>query len=93
MPDLRVNEYLDSDGMNSLRMREADLDHHLANTNSKEAGARVDDLEAESRLYLRELARTPLVFGSPDDFQLAQAIRHLKGQQVQLSEAPALLVR
>jgi carboxyl-terminal processing protease len=89
VPDLRVDEYVDSDGMNSLRMREADLDHHLANDNSKEAGARVDDLEAESRLYVRELARTPLVFGSPDDFQLAQAIRHLKGQQVQLSSAPA----
>ena len=93
VPDLRVDEYIDSDGMNSLRMREADLDHHLANTNSKEAGARVDDLEAESRLYLRELARTPLVFGSTDDFQLAQAIRHLKGQQVQLSAAPAVVVR
>jgi carboxyl-terminal processing protease len=93
VPDLRVNEYLDSDGMNSLRMREADLDHHLVNDRSKEAGVRADDLEAESRLYIRELARKPLEFGSADDFQLAQAIRHLKGQQVQLSTAPAAVVR
>jgi carboxyl-terminal processing protease len=87
VPDLRVDEYVDGDGMNPLRMREADLDHHLSNDRNKEAGARADDLEAESRLYLRELARKPLEFGSHDDFQLAQAIRHLKGQQVQLSTA------
>jgi len=93
VPDLRVSEYSDSDGMNPLRMREADLDHHLSNDRNKEAGVRADDLEAETRLYVRELARKPLEFGSPDDFQLAQAIRHLKGQQVQLSTTPAALVR
>jgi carboxyl-terminal processing protease len=84
VPDLRVSEYVDSDGMNPLRMREADLEHHLVNDRNQEAGARADDLEAESALYLREVARKPLDFGSADDFQLAQAIRHLKGQQVQL---------
>jgi carboxyl-terminal processing protease len=84
VPDLRVSEYIDSDGMNPLRMREADLEHHLVNDRNQEAGARADDLEAESALYLREVARKPLDFGSADDFQLAQAIRHLKGQQVQL---------
>jgi carboxyl-terminal processing protease len=89
VPDLRVDEYVDGDGMNPLRMREADLDHHLSNDRNKEAGVRADDLEAESALYLRELARKPLEFGSGDDFQLAQAIRHLKGQPVQLSAARA----
>jgi len=84
VPDLRVSEYVDSDGMNPLRMREADLEHHLSNDRSDEAGVRADDLEAESRLYLREAARRPLDFGGREDFQLAQAIRHLKGQQVQL---------
>jgi carboxyl-terminal processing protease len=86
VPDLTVDEYADSNGMNSLRMREADLEHHLANDRNKEAGARADDLEAETRLYVRELARKPLEFGSTDDFQLAQALRHLKGQKVQLAK-------
>ncbi|WP_332875972.1 S41 family peptidase [Massilia sp. S19_KUP03_FR1] len=89
VPDLRVDEYVDSDGMNSLRMREADLEHHLANDRSKEASMRADDLEAQTRLYLRELARKPLQFGSADDFQLAQALRYLKGQKVLLSAAQA----
>jgi carboxyl-terminal processing protease len=89
LPDLRVDEYVDSDGMNSLRMREADLAHHLANDRSTEAGVRAEDLEAQTRLYVRELARKPLQFGSADDFQLAQALRYLKGQQVQLSTAQA----
>jgi len=86
VPDLRVDEYADSDGMNSLRMREADLDHHLANDRSGEAGVRADNLEAQTRLYVRELARKPLQFGSADDFQLAQALRFLKGQKVQLAQ-------
>lgn len=89
LPDLRVDEYVDSDGMNSLRMREADLAHHLANDRSGEAGFRADDLEAQTRLYVRELARKPLQLGSADDFQLAQALRYLKGQKVQLSAAQA----
>ena len=93
VPDLRVSEYADSDGMNSLRMREADLEHHLSNDRSQEAGVRADDLEAESRLYLREVARKPLDFGAADDFQLAQAIRHLKGQQVQLLATQAVPAR
>jgi carboxyl-terminal processing protease len=75
--------------MNSLRMREADLAHHLANDRSTEAGVRAEDLEAQTRLYVRELARKPLQFGSADDFQLAQALRYLKGQKVQLSAAQA----
>lgn len=89
VPDLGVDEYADSDGMNTLRMREADLAHHLSNDRSGEAGARAEDLDAQARLYLRELARKPLVFGSADDFQLAQALRYLKGQKVQLSRAQA----
>ena len=93
VPDLRVDEYADGDGMNSLRMREADLQHHLSNDRNKEAGVRADDLEAESQLYLRELARKPLEFGSTDDFQLGQAIRHLKGQQVHLSTAKVAQVQ
>ena len=85
VPDVRVSEYIDSDGMNSLRMREADLEHHLVNDRTQEAGARADNLDADSRLYLRELRRKPLALGGPDDFQLAQAIRYLKGQQVRLA--------
>ncbi len=37
------------------------------------------------RLLNAARQRKPLDYGSADDFQLAQALRHLKGEPVQLS--------
>lgn len=90
VPDLLVDENADGDGLNSLRLREADLTKHLMNDKDKEAEAgksKIDELEEEQRLAAAEKKRKPLEFGSKDDFQLAQALNHLKGLPVQLSKA------
>lgn len=89
VPDLIVDEYADGDGMNGLRLREADLQKHLTNDKDKEANASnvVDELEEQKRLSALEKKRKPLEFGSKEDFQLAQALNHLKGQPVQLSKS------
>ncbi|MFM7484203.1 MAG: S41 family peptidase [Burkholderiaceae bacterium] len=88
VPDLLVDEYADGDGMNGLRLREADLQKHLSNDKDKEAdkGAIVDELEEAKRLSALEKKRKPLEFGSKDDFQLAQALNHLKGLPGQISK-------
>lgn len=88
VPDLLVDEYADGDGINSMRLREADLQKHLSNDREKEAAAEVvDELEEQKRLAALEKKRKPLEFGSKEDFQLAQALNHLKGQPVQLSKS------
>ncbi|MNR82644.1 putative CtpA-like serine protease [compost metagenome] len=89
VPDLMVDETADGDGLNGLRLREADLQKHL--TNDKDKGpevhaAAVDELEEEQRLAALEKKRKPLEFGSKDDFQLAQALNHLQGKPVILSK-------
>jgi carboxyl-terminal processing protease len=88
VPDLMVDENANDDGMNSLRLREADLQKHLTNDKEKEevSKVKVDELEEEQRLAALAKKRKPLDFGSKDDFQLAQALNHLKGLPVQLSK-------
>ena len=46
----------------------------------------IDELEEQKRLAALEKKRKPLEYGSKEDFQLAQALNHLKGQPVQLSK-------
>ena len=72
-----------------MRLREADLTKHLSNDKNKadEVKTKIDEMEEEQRLAALEKKRKPLEFGSKDDFQLAQAINHLKGLPVQLSKA------
>ncbi|MGG7605394.1 S41 family peptidase [Massilia sp. BKSP1R2A-1] len=86
LPDLPVDETLEGDGLNALRMREADLERHLSNDRDKEEATRADDIEEQMRLLSEARLRKPLDYGSADDFQLAQALRHLKGEKVQLSK-------
>jgi carboxyl-terminal processing protease len=85
VPDFPVDETPDGDGLNALRMREADLERHLSNDRDKEAATRQEDIEEQMRLWAEARERKPLDYGSADDFQLAQALRHLKGEKVQLS--------
>jgi carboxyl-terminal processing protease len=86
VPDLMVDEYADGDGLNGLRLREADLQKHLSNDTDKQADAarinKLDELEEEQRLIALEKKRKPLEYGGKDDFQLAQALNHLKGLPV-----------
>jgi carboxyl-terminal processing protease len=92
VPDLRVDETADGDGLNALRVREADLDHHLTNDSAKDlplAKAKRDELEEEQRALAMLRNRKPLEFGGKDDFQLAQAIQHFKGLPVKLAKDDA----
>ena len=86
VPDVPVDETLEGDGLNALRMREADLERHLSNDRDKEAATRQEDIEEQMRLWAEARERKPVDYGSADDFQLAQALRHLKGEKVQLSK-------
>ncbi len=86
LPDLRVEETADGDGFNALRSREADLLKHLSNDREAEPEtAKLDDLEEEKRLIAMAKKSKPVEYGSKDDFQLAQAINHLKGLPVKVS--------
>ena len=88
MPDFLVDENADGDGMNGLRMREADLEKHLSNDRDKEDAKKAnDELEEQLRVVAAERGRKVLEYGSADDFQLRQAINHLKGLPVQLSRS------
>jgi carboxyl-terminal processing protease len=97
VPDLKVDETPEGDGLNAVRVREADLDHHLANEADKQnkgqgakPGAdkpRRDEVEEEQRaMAMMKNNVKPLEFGSKDDFQLAQAINHFKGLPVRLAK-------
>ena len=90
VPDYLVDENADGDALAGLRMREADLEKHLSNDRDKE-DARItnDEIEEQMRLVAAERNRKPLEYGSATDFQLQQAILHLKGKPVQLSKVPA----
>ncbi|MBJ7309451.1 S41 family peptidase [Rugamonas sp. CCM 8940] len=93
-PDLLVDENADGDGLNSLRTREADLDKHLSNDRDPEAAkTRRDELEEQLRVVAMEKKRKPLEYGSGEDFQLSQALNHLKGLPVQLAKVEPKLVQ
>ncbi len=85
-PDFAVDEYADGDGLNGLRVREADLEKHLSNDREKELAHQQQDVDEQRRLLAQERNRKPLDYGSADDFQLAQALNHLKGLPMQLSK-------
>ncbi|PXX41868.1 S41 family peptidase [Undibacterium pigrum] len=88
VPDLNVEETADGDGFNGLRAREADLQKHLSNDKEKEvARPKVDEVEEEQRLIALAKKSKPLEYGGAEDFQLAQALNHLKGLPVKITEA------
>jgi carboxyl-terminal processing protease len=94
VPDLKVDETPEGDGLNALRVREADLDRHLSNEGEAKfvgkngaVSARRDELEEEQRTLAMLKSAAPPEFGGKDDFQLAQAINHFKGLPVKLAKA------
>ena len=77
-------------------MREADLQKHLSNDRDKESAKAApvnDEMEEQLRIMALEKNRKPLEFGSKDDFQLTQALNHLKGLPVQLAKAEPVVVQ
>ena len=93
VPELLVDDTPEGSPYAALRTREADLEKHLNNGQ----GAEVKDparekardealkrLEEESKKPVAE--RKPPEFGSAEDFQLQQALNHLKHQPVKISK-------
>jgi carboxyl-terminal processing protease len=93
VPDVMVDETAEGNVYAALRMREADLEKHLASGQ----GAEVKDTEREKARdeavkRLEEESRKPPAerrlpeFGSDKDFQLLQALNQLKGLTVVASK-------
>jgi carboxyl-terminal processing protease len=93
VPDVMLDETETGNVFAALRTREADLQKHLSN--GREAEEKKDPAREQAReeaiKKLEEESRKPVAerrlpeFGSDKDFQLAQAIRQLKGQPVKAS--------
>jgi len=89
VPDVLVDETAEGDAINSLRLREADLQKHLVNSEGeedKQGRIRRDELEEEQRLLAAAKKQKPFEFGGKDDFQLEQALRHFKGLPVKTAK-------
>ncbi|MBP8308958.1 MAG: S41 family peptidase [Burkholderiaceae bacterium] len=83
-PDFLVEETPEGD-VSQFRLREADLTRHLSNDKESEAKPIVPkptDAAADAKLKDRK----PIEFGSADDYQLAQAMNHLKGKPVVIAK-------
>ena len=93
VPDVWLDETADGNVFAALRLREADLEKHLGTPDEKkdearekareEARKRFEEQQAKSREPLKPLPE----FGTPEDFQLMQAINQLKGKPVAVSKA------
>ncbi|MCU0897298.1 MAG: S41 family peptidase [Burkholderiales bacterium] len=79
-PDILVDE----PGAPRDRVREADLQRHLAGSDEKPGAKPADKPAAKPEPAPAEDAKDqkPIELGGPDDFQLKQAINHLKGLPV-----------
>jgi carboxyl-terminal processing protease len=96
VPDVQVE---DPTNTNQVRVREADLDRHLANDKEKDieaARAAVEGNQKNSALPAaseEKPSASPLEFASEKDFQFQQAVNFLKGrpvtQQQQTAQAGA----
>ena len=89
-PDLLVEETAEGDITAQFRVREADLTRHLSNDKEREDAPSVPKPSADSADLDKLKDRKPIEFGSADDFQLQQALNHLKGQPVQLAKKVAM---
>jgi len=92
VPDIMIDDTAEGSPYAVLRMREADLEKHLAGQDEekkdpaleKEREAALKRLEEESRKP--ETQRRPPEYGSAKDFPLQQAIAKLKGDPVKVSK-------
>jgi len=93
VPDVWLDETAEGNVFAALRMREADLDKHLAIPGEAKDEAR-EKAREDARKKLEEQAEKikdgtikPLPeFGTTEDFQLAQALNRLKNRQVMVSK-------
>ena len=92
VPDVMLDETENGNVFAALRTREADLQKHLSNGKEEEKKDPEREKAREEALKkLEEESKKPVAerrlpeFGSDKDFQLAQAIKQLKGQPVKAS--------
>ncbi|WP_457331235.1 S41 family peptidase [Rhizobacter sp. P5_C2] len=93
VPDVMIDETADGNLFSALRVREADLEKHIASGQGAEQKdeAREKAREEARKKFEEEAAKkNPLKplpeFGSDEDFPLAQAINRLKGKPVIVSK-------
>jgi carboxyl-terminal processing protease len=93
VPNVMVDETEQGSPFAVLRTREADLEKHLASGQGAEVKDEAREKAREEALKrLEEESRKPVAdrrapeFGSDKDFQLAQALKQLKGQPVLVSK-------
>ncbi|MEI7514926.1 MAG: S41 family peptidase [Betaproteobacteria bacterium] len=93
VPDVMVDDTEEGSPYAALRTREADLEKHLASGQGEEQKDQAREKAREEALKrLEEESRKPVAerkapeFGTDKDFQLAQAIKQLKGQPVLVSK-------
>ena len=90
VPDVMLDETAEGNVFAALRMREADLEKHLANGPEAKDEAR-EKAREEARVKLEAEAKKSEIkplpeFGSGEDFPLLQALNRLKGQPVLVSK-------
>lgn len=102
VPELLVDDTAEGSPYAALRTREADLEKHLNSGQGAEVKDTAREKAREEALKrLEEESKKPVAdrktpeFGSAEDFQLQQALNHLKNQPVKvsktLSERPAAI--
>jgi carboxyl-terminal processing protease len=84
-PDIIVEE----PGQASARVREADLQRHLANGEAGQPRKPATTDKPAAQPAVPPEQQKPIEFGSKDDFLLQQALAHLKGEPVQ-GQQPAV---
>ncbi|MFZ9407782.1 MAG: S41 family peptidase [Burkholderiaceae bacterium] len=83
-PDFVVEETPEGD-LSAFRVREADLNRHLSDGKGGEEPRAPQRPAQDAQVTERLRDRKPIEFGSADDYQLQQAINHLKGRPVQVA--------
>jgi carboxyl-terminal processing protease len=93
VPDIWLDETAEGNVFAALRMREADLEKHLQGKDEVKDPAREKAREEARKKLEEQQAKTkeppkPLPeFGSPEDFQLQQALNQLRGKPVLVSKS------
>jgi carboxyl-terminal processing protease len=95
VPDVMLDETAEGNLFAALRTREADLDKHIGSGQGTEQKDEArEKAREEARKKLEEDTakqnskdlKPPPEFGTPEDFQLAQALNQLKGKPVLVSK-------
>ena len=86
-PDFVVEETPEGD-LSAFRVREADLNRHLSDGKGGDEQRSPQRTATEGQVNERLRDRKPIEFGSAEDYQLQQALNHLKGLPVQVARKP-----